>query len=676
MNRDPLNQAASSGAPNPNADQMLQRPSQSQSHSQLSSSPSYQAPSTSRLSNRSSPTAIATTHFPPSTFAPAIPTTVAPTPAPATTAPMTASTSNPFQISRFATMTSFHPASLPQFSDATPAPAGASLEARAVITTLFVRGLDASVHQSDLDYMFMAFNHRLLAYELLDTFEGTAAKPTRTARVLTNPATALELKGMLHNKNGMTVDIAERTMQSSGPSSDGASPTTSPAVPVSQAPRFDGFSPVAPAPTSNGNSLLNGNGHVFNNHKSPFSPQSPIGNHLSNQPRVSGKSLINDANDDEDITRDIFRLPREFQAENGSYMTSRADHYPATNGSGPYAANGMASTQRRATAPQLPIAAQMAQLSLNTGTNGIAAAQHGNLGAYPPSAYASTMSPTNMTSSMGYSHHSGYLPHSKERIPPASNPADQNPPCNTLYVGNLPMDAQEEELRRIFASIRGYKRMCYRTKPNGPMCFVEFEDTSTASRAMSELYGFPLSNSKRGGMRLSFSKNPLGVRAQPGGPGSAGSIGGHHGMMGHATNGFSAAAGPPPGLHPYPPGLNPNRSFSSFAAPPGMANGTGTNGSGMGGTTNGAASMTNGTSYASQGTVGNGNNALAIGLGNGANFDQRSEPRGNPWPSSYNTTTKTPNPYASPFTSPYTSPPVGGTNGFGPYGRSGRQASS
>ncbi|CAG8461148.1 7193_t:CDS:2 [Paraglomus occultum] len=93
------------------------------------------------------------------------------------------------------------------------------------------------------------------------------------------------------------------------------------------------------------------------------------------------------------------------------------------------------------------------------------------------------------------------------------NPADQNPPCNTLYVGNLPMNTSEEELKQLFSKCPGYKRMCFRTKQNGPMCFVEFEDVHYATQAMTELYGNPLSNSVKGGIRLSFSKNPLGVRS-------------------------------------------------------------------------------------------------------------------------------------------------------------------
>ncbi|KAI8613057.1 hypothetical protein BC830DRAFT_1258619 [Chytriomyces sp. MP71] len=91
-------------------------------------------------------------------------------------------------------------------------------------------------------------------------------------------------------------------------------------------------------------------------------------------------------------------------------------------------------------------------------------------------------------------------------------PADQNPPCNTLYVGNLPSNTSEVELRDVFARCLGYRRMSFRMRPNGPMVFVEFESIPCAQQALNDLHGTLLSNSIRGGLRLSFSKNPLGVR--------------------------------------------------------------------------------------------------------------------------------------------------------------------
>lgn len=105
---------------------------------------------------------------------------------------------------------------------------------------------------------------------------------------------------------------------------------------------------------------------------------------------------------------------------------------------------------------------------------------------------------------------------------PASNASssmgrsiDQNPPINTLYVGNLPsgVDQLEEKLRELFSSQAGFRRLCFRQKNNGPMCFVEFEDVSYATKALNSLHGHTLHGLVKGtGIRLSYSKNPLGVR--------------------------------------------------------------------------------------------------------------------------------------------------------------------
>ncbi|KAG7449678.1 uncharacterized protein BT62DRAFT_1001968 [Guyanagaster necrorhizus] len=110
------------------------------------------------------------------------------------------------------------------------------------------------------------------------------------------------------------------------------------------------------------------------------------------------------------------------------------------------------------------------------------------------------------------------------------NGVDQNPPINTLYVGNLPIsppplgyppDALEESLRELFSSQPGYRRLSFKQKNTGPMCFVEFEDVNHAAKALNELYGHPLGGLvKGGGIRLSYSKNPLGVRTPTSATGS------------------------------------------------------------------------------------------------------------------------------------------------------------
>lgn len=189
----------------------------------------------------------------------------------------------------------------------------------------------------------------------------------------------------------------------------------------------------------------------------------------------------------------------------------------------------------------------------------------------PPQGLGSQLnSPMAMNSPAGWSSTATkpFYPNFPITSHPPANPADQNPPCNTLYVGNLPAQTSEDELKALFCRQRGYKRMCFRTKPQGPMCFVEFEDTHYATKALTELYGRALSNSTKGGVRLSFSKNPLGVRSQnnPSNPGQVpkpplpGQNGIPNGVGGGGSSGVPSLGGFPTTVR-APPGLsNPSAS--------------------------------------------------------------------------------------------------------------------
>ncbi|WVF67001.1 hypothetical protein IAT40_001744 [Kwoniella sp. CBS 6097] len=140
-----------------------------------------------------------------------------------------------------------------------------------------------------------------------------------------------------------------------------------------------------------------------------------------------------------------------------------------------------------------------------------------------------------------------------------SNPADQNPPINTLYVGNLPAISPpthppnflEEALRTLFVHSPGFKRMSFRQKINGPMCFVEFEEVPYASQAIKDMYGHTLNGLVKGGIRLSYSKNSLGQRgnAHPSGTNT-----GLFGGLAHtvALAGMSVASPTTATAHPIP----------------------------------------------------------------------------------------------------------------------------
>ncbi|KAK5727343.1 cell cycle RNA binding protein whi3 [Elasticomyces elasticus] len=258
-----------------------------------------------------------------------------------------------------------------------------------------------------------------------------------------------------------------------------------------------------------------------------FSHQSPLTNGTRTH-RVSGKSTINDDSGD-DETRDLLNDPVAY-ARNGHQQAAQR---PAMINS---------------------ISSRFSSLSVST-DNGYGGSPQTNAMVSPRNT-GNVQSPTNAmspTAFMDGSHGPNSTNNPRPQYPPV-NPADQNPPCNTLYVGNLPIDTSEDELKAMFSRQRGYKRLVFRTKQNGPMCFVEFEDVGFATRTLHELYGHPLHNSVKGGIRLSFSKNPLGVR-----PLDASGL--NNGQMRTLPPGlmnsqnFSSVSGPPPGLV-SPPGLN------------------------------------------------------------------------------------------------------------------------
>ncbi|KAL4870329.1 hypothetical protein BDV12DRAFT_166151 [Aspergillus spectabilis] len=297
-------------------------------------------------------------------------------------------------------------------------------------------------------------------------------------------------------------------------------------------------------PSSDPNSRL----HGF------FSPQSPIGNGVPEFPRISGKSMINQDTDED--TGELLKDPVGY-AENGH--------------------SGSVSVARRSTNPQIPTS-HFGNISLTTNITSPPLQNYTPGGSAhmavqtPSSAYPQPMN--GAVNSPAYPYNAV---HTARHSFPAANPNDMNPPCNTLYVGNLPPDTQEEELKALFSKQRGYKRLCFRNKQNGPMCFVEFEDVRTAGKALNELYGYKLSNSIKTGIRLSFSKNPLGVRSgQPGSMSSSNGLTSPNAIQGGAGLGsisnhmFSTVSGPPPGLA-TPPGLMPPMGIrnNSVMHPPG-----------------------------------------------------------------------------------------------------------
>ncbi|XP_077238268.1 RNA-binding (RRM/RBD/RNP motifs) family protein [Tasmannia lanceolata] len=94
---------------------------------------------------------------------------------------------------------------------------------------------------------------------------------------------------------------------------------------------------------------------------------------------------------------------------------------------------------------------------------------------------------------------------------PVQNMKD-NPPCNTLFIGNLGENIIEEELRGLFSVQPGYKQMKVLRHERNTVCFIEFDDVNSAITVHHTLQGAVLPSSGRGGVRIQFSKNPFGRR--------------------------------------------------------------------------------------------------------------------------------------------------------------------
>ncbi|KAL8537871.1 hypothetical protein ACS0TY_012850 [Phlomoides rotata] len=94
---------------------------------------------------------------------------------------------------------------------------------------------------------------------------------------------------------------------------------------------------------------------------------------------------------------------------------------------------------------------------------------------------------------------------------PVQNIKD-NPPCNTLFIGNLGENINEEELRGLLNAQPGFKQMKILRQERHTVCFIEFEDVNSAANVHHSLQGAVIPSSGSVGMRIQYSKNPFGKR--------------------------------------------------------------------------------------------------------------------------------------------------------------------
>lgn len=87
-----------------------------------------------------------------------------------------------------------------------------------------------------------------------------------------------------------------------------------------------------------------------------------------------------------------------------------------------------------------------------------------------------------------------------------------NPPCNTLFIGNLGDTVSDAELKGLFGSQQGFRQLKLVKGPKNVTCFVEMEDVPTAMAVHTSLQGAILATSDRGAIRIQYSRNPFGKK--------------------------------------------------------------------------------------------------------------------------------------------------------------------
>jgi len=102
-------------------------------------------------------------------------------------------------------------------------------------------------------------------------------------------------------------------------------------------------------------------------------------------------------------------------------------------------------------------------------------------------------------------------PFSGGLAPGSSIPGD-NPPCNTLFIGNLHEGVNEAELSAVFAASPGFRQLKV-VRGRNTTAFVEYDSTENAMRAHdTHQNALLVSNLDKGGIRVQYSRNPYGKK--------------------------------------------------------------------------------------------------------------------------------------------------------------------
>jgi hypothetical protein len=111
---------------------------------------------------------------------------------------------------------------------------------------------------------------------------------------------------------------------------------------------------------------------------------------------------------------------------------------------------------------------------------------------------------TGSTVSGGSSRHI-YRPYSTTSTLQSIDSGYGNPPCNNLYVRNLPAEPDEGDLREFFVQQPGFEGL--RMKLNEPECFVQFSDVQSAMDALRRSDDHRFSPDDKWGIMVGFARN-------------------------------------------------------------------------------------------------------------------------------------------------------------------------
>lgn len=88
-----------------------------------------------------------------------------------------------------------------------------------------------------------------------------------------------------------------------------------------------------------------------------------------------------------------------------------------------------------------------------------------------------------------------------------------NPPCNTLFIGNLSPHVDDGAIEAYFRNVKGDAFVTCkvnRSNPSRVSAFVQFADLAAAAEVHDGQQGKEMPGSDRGPMRIQYSRNPLG----------------------------------------------------------------------------------------------------------------------------------------------------------------------